>query len=50
MDLTGDFIIYTVKKDDMEFEDLSLDDMVGRYEALEKIDCVKLKQDFKNII
>jgi len=29
-------------------KELSLDDMVGRYEAQEKIDSVKLKHDFKN--
>lgn len=29
-------------------KDLSLDDMVGRYSACEKIDSVKLKHDFKN--
>ena len=29
-------------------KELSLDDMVGRYSAIEKIDSVKLKHDFKN--
>lgn len=29
-------------------KELSLDDMVGRYSAREKIDSVKLKHDFKN--
>ena len=36
-------------KVEVEFiKDLSLDDMIGRYCANEKIDSVKLKQDFKN--
>lgn len=29
-------------------KDLSLDDMVGRYSAFEKINSVELKNDFKN--
>ncbi|WP_407453048.1 hypothetical protein [Methanobrevibacter sp.] len=29
-------------------KDLKLEDMVGKYSAVEKIDSVKLKQDFKN--
>lgn len=29
-------------------KELSLDDMVGRYSAVENIDSVKLKHDFKN--
>ena len=36
-------------KVELEFiKELSLDAMVGRYSASEKIDSVKLKQDFKN--
>ncbi len=36
-------------KVEVEFiKDLSLDDMIGRYSAKEKIDSVKLKHDFKN--
>ena len=36
-------------KVEVEFiKDLSLDDMIGRYSANEKIDSVKLKHDFKN--
>lgn len=30
------------------FKELSLDDMVGKYEAKEAIDCVELKHQFKN--
>lgn len=36
-------------KVEVEFiKDLSLDDMIGRYTAIENIDSVKLKHDFKN--
>lgn len=36
-------------KVEVEFiKDLSLDDMVGRYAAVENIDSVKLKHDFKH--
>ena len=36
-------------KVEVEFiKDLSLEDMIGRYSANEKIDSVKLKHDFKN--
>lgn len=36
-------------KVELEFiKELSLDDMIGRYEAKEPIDVVKLKHDFKN--
>lgn len=38
-------------KVELEFiKELSLEDMVGRYSAVEDIDSVKLKQDFKNNI
>lgn len=29
-------------------KDLKLEEMIGKYSAVEKIDSVKLKQDFKN--
>ena len=36
-------------KVELEFiKELTLDEMIGKYSAEEKIDSVKLKQDFKN--
>lgn len=36
-------------KVELEFiKDLTIDDMIGKYQAIENINSVKLKQDFKN--
>lgn len=36
-------------KVELEFiKDLAIEDMIGRYSAVEKIDSVQLKHDFKN--
>lgn len=43
--MVGEFTINENRK--LE-KDLSLDDMVGRYSAFEKIDSVKLKHEFKD--